>query len=104
MLQNDLLIQSILDNSSIDSLQESALFTKLSTYINHLILNNFEELIHILYRVDVSEHKLKTMLKENDKEDAGAMIAALIIERQIQKIKSRQEHRRDTNIIDEESW
>ena len=105
MSQNDLLIQSILDNNDIPSLQEPALHEKLGAYINHLILNNFDELIYILYRIDVSENKLKSMLKENDKTDAGKMIAALIIERQIQKIKSRREHGRDTNIIDEdERW
>ncbi|MFT3909818.1 MAG: hypothetical protein QM737_10365 [Ferruginibacter sp.] len=105
MAINDLIIQSVLDNNDIPSLQETALHEKLSTYINHLILNSFDELIYILYRIDVSESKLKSMLKENDKADAGKMIAALIIERQIQKIKSRREHGRDTNIIDEdEKW
>lgn len=105
MPSNDLIIQNLLDNNDITSLQESGLHEGLSAYINSLILKNFDELIYVLYRVDVSEHKLKTLLKENNKTDAGAMIATLIIERQIQKIKSRQEHRRDNNIIDdEESW
>jgi hypothetical protein len=105
MQQKDLIIQTILDNNDITSLQESELHAKLSAYINSLILKNFDELIYVLYRVDVSEHKLKTLLKENSKTDAGATIATLIIERQIQKIRSRQEHRRDNNNIDEEeSW
>ena len=105
MSQNDLLIQSILDNDDIPSLQEAALHEKLAAYLNHLILNNFDELIYILYRIDVKEHKLKSMLKENDKTDAGKMIATLIIERQVQKIRSRHDHGRDTNIIDEdERW
>ncbi|MEO8769912.1 MAG: hypothetical protein ABI402_07500 [Ferruginibacter sp.] len=105
MSSNNLIIQNILDNNDIVSLQESELHEKLSAYINSLILKNFDELIYVLYRVDVSEHKLKTLLKENSKTDAGSMIATLIIERQIQKIKSREEHRRDNNIIDdEESW
>ncbi|MEO6670853.1 MAG: hypothetical protein ABIN36_15340 [Ferruginibacter sp.] len=105
MTSNNVIIQNILDNNDIASLQQSELHEKLSAYINKLILNNFDELIYVLYRVDVSEHKLKTLLKENNKTDAGAMIATLIIERQIQKIRSRQEHRRDNNSInEEESW
>ncbi|MEO7522576.1 MAG: hypothetical protein ABIT58_00700 [Ferruginibacter sp.] len=105
MPQNDLIIQNILDSNDIAVLQESVLHEKLSAHINHLILHNFDALIYVLYKVDVSEHKLKKLLKENDKTDAGRMIATLIIERQVQKIISRREHRRDTNIIDEEeSW
>ena len=91
-----------MDNNDIASLQQTHVHAELSAYINDLILNNFNELVYLLYRVDVSEKKLKTLLKENDKEDAGKMIATLIIERQVQKIKSRLEHGRDKNNIDEE--
>jgi hypothetical protein len=47
--------------------------------------------VQLLYRIDVSEAKLKYLLKENPNEDAGTMIAHLIIDRQIQKIKFRKE-------------
>ena len=52
-------------------------------------------LVQILYRIDVSEKKIKTLLKENQGSDAGKIIASLIIERQMQKIKSRQQTGRD---------
>lgn len=78
--------------------------TRLSEHINHLIQSDFQKLVSILYRIDVSETKLKQLLKENSSIDAGLIIADLIIERLLQKIKSRQEHKRDDNISDDEKW
>jgi hypothetical protein len=78
---------------------------RLSIHINYLIEHDFQKLVSVLYRVDVNEKKLKHLLKENIDEDAGLIIADLIIERQLQKIKSRQQFReRDNNISDEEKW
>ncbi len=78
----------------------------LAERINYLIINDFSMLVQILYRIDVSEQKIKNLLKENQGSDAGKILAALIIERQMQKIRSRQQKGRDDkNIIDEtERW
>ncbi len=78
----------------------------LAERINYLIINDFSMLVQILYRIDVSEQKIKILLKENQGSDAGKILAALIIERQMQKIRSRQQTGRDDkNIIDEtERW
>ena len=62
----------------------------LSEYINELIQKDFSRLIFLLYKIDVSEIKLKQILKEQPQEDAGKIIAHLIIERQQQKIASRE--------------
>ena len=99
-LQQELLIDSK-NNFSINELIE-----KLAAHINHLINNNFQELVGLLYRIDVHETKLRRVLKENINEDAGKIIAQLIIERQLQKIKSRQEFSAKNNdvINDEEKW
>lgn len=84
--------------------EQSAVF--LADRINYLIINDFSKLVQMLYRIDVSEQKIKTLLKENPGSDAGRIIAALIIERQMQKIRSRQQTGRDDrNTIDEtERW
>jgi hypothetical protein len=87
------------ENISFEILQE-----QLSKHINQLIQSDFQKLVSVLYRIDVSETKLKSLLKENPDNDAGKIITELIIERQVQKLKSRQEHRRDSNISDKESW
>lgn len=76
----------------------------LAAFINSLINTNFERLVTLLYRIDVSEAKLKSMLNGAPGKNAGDIIAALIIERQLQKIKSRQQSSRDANIDENERW
>ncbi len=77
----------------------------LSDRINVLINNDFNRLVSILYRMDLSETKLKQLLKENSNTDAGLIIAELMIERQEEKIRSRKQfNKRDENISDDEKW
>ena len=77
----------------------------LAERINQLINEDFEKLLNILYRVDVSEARLKQLLKENKGNDAGMIIAELLVERQLQKMKSRKESRQNENDIDgNEKW
>jgi hypothetical protein len=77
----------------------------LSDRINELLNTDFQKLVSILYRMDISEIKLKQFLLENPGTDAGIIIADLMIERQEQKIKSREQFsKRDENISDDEKW
>jgi len=88
------------DAFSIDDITE-----KLSQRIHDLINHDFGQLIRLLYKVDVSEEKLKYLLKENANEDAGKIISRLIIERQLQKIQTRQNFMpNNTDENDEEKW
>ena len=73
--------------------------------INDLVNTHFQKLVSILYRMDVSETKLKQLLNENAGTNAALIITDLIIERQEQKIISRQQFRKkDENISDDEKW
>ncbi len=77
----------------------------LSIRINELILHNFDKLIFLLYRLDINESNLTKLLKDHSCSDAGRLIAELIIERQIQKIKIRESFRQeDINIDENEKW
>ena len=77
----------------------------LSERINELIDTNFQKLVVILYRMDISESKLKQLLTDNPGTDAGLIIADLMIERQKEKIRTRQQFsKRDDIISDEEKW
>lgn len=87
------------ENISFDLLKE-----RISSHINFLIQSDFQKLVSILYRVDVSESKLRHLLKERQGLDAANIITDLIIERQLQKIRSRHEHRNDEIISDDEKW
>ena len=73
--------------------------------IDELINNDFQKLVLILYRMDVSEVKLKQLLNENVGSNAALIIADLMMERQTEKIRSRQQfNKRDENISDDEKW
>jgi hypothetical protein len=88
-----------------DSISYESLKEKLSSHINLLIESDFTRLVSILYRIDISEAKLKQLLKVNAGINAADIIVELIIERQLEKIKSRQQfNKRDENIRDDEKW
>ena len=74
------------EDTSMQELQQ-----KLIAYINGLIQTDFQKLVTILYRVDVDENKLKTILKNEAGKDAADIIAGLIIEREMQKIQTRKQ-------------
>ena len=105
-MNNDQPIQEVSKELGIEisGTDEKLIRQILANKINDLLNTDFQKLISILYRVDVNETKLKSLLKENPGTDAGLIIADLMIERQAQKIRSRQQHGRDSTISDEESW
>ena len=91
-------------NIPVESTQEQ-MEIFLAGRINQIIENDFTQLLQILYRIDVSEQKLRSLLKQNTGTDAGRIIAVLIIERQLEKLNSREQFRRnDDNIDEEEKW
>ena len=84
---------------------EEALFEALSIAVNDLIQRDFHRLMSILYRIDVSEQKIRVMLGENKGIDAARIIAHLIIDREKQKIRSRREWKeKGGDVPDEEKW
>lgn len=98
-------INSSLDLQLAESLSYDELHKKLSEEINYLINNQFEKLVYYLYRIDVNENKMRGILDKNEGENAAELIANLVIERQLQKIKSRQQFsQRDNNIDRDEKW
>lgn len=94
----------VLSETNMEQLQQKNIFEDLSAYINHLIINHFDELISLLYRLDISEKKLKELLQKNATENSAPLIATLIIERQKQKIKSREMFKNSYDISEEEKW
>jgi hypothetical protein len=73
--------------------------------INDLIIHDFEKLVYILYRIDVSEPKIDQLLRQFPQTDAAEMIADLMIEREAEKIRSRQRFSgNDIEDSSEEKW
>ena len=83
---------------------DDARFKELVAVINDLIKNDFPALIQVLYRVDVSEKKLKQALAENPQENAGKIIAHMLIQRQIQKQETKKMFSDNRDDAGEERW
>ena len=98
------IVHIVNDSFSLQS-NENNFVDFLTDKINFLIVNDFNKLIYILYRADINEQKLNKLLAENKKEDAGKIIAALFIQRHLEKIKSRRENNTNArNDSEEERW
>jgi hypothetical protein len=107
MPDNNELIQELNQSLALslpEQIPHDKLVSLLAEKINTLITADFDRLISILYRIDVSEAKLKYWLKENPAEDAARIIALLIIERQMQKIESRRQFKKTDQADEEEKW
>jgi hypothetical protein len=75
----------------------------LAEKMNIMIQTDFGALVQLLYRIDVNESRLRALLQENAGENAGRVIARLIIERQWQKIETRRRFRSNAD-GEEERW
>ncbi|ATA69354.1 hypothetical protein CGC48_09895 [Capnocytophaga cynodegmi] len=64
-------------------------FEVLVSYVDFLIQTDFNKLINILYRVDVSEEKLKIALQENNNTPISRVIATMLLKRELEKRKWR---------------
>ncbi len=84
--------------------ERSVFFEQLQMQINWLINNNFTKLIQILYRLDVDENKLRSLLQQQQSIDTATLIANLIIERQLKKAAAQNQKKNDTHISAEEGW
>src|SRR5688572_23622089 len=105
---NELILQEEVMNS-LDmppaTLPHEKFISDLKAYINELILHRFDYLVSLLYRMDIDEKKLRRLIADHPGADAAAIIAEMVIERQLMKIKSRQEFRQQDNAAsDEEKW
>jgi len=76
--------------------------TQLADYLNQLIRKDFSRLLYFLYRIDVSEAKLRYMLNANKDKDAGVLIAELMMERELRKIQTRTSYK--PGDCEEEKW
>jgi hypothetical protein len=108
MMPDNTLIEILnnqLDTNFPETIPKQLLVEKLSIFIDDLIQNNFQKLVAILYKIDVSEKKLKQLLQESEGVNAAGIISTLIIERQQQKIESRKKFSpRPGNDEEEEKW
>jgi len=71
------------------SLDRNMLKQKLEEVISYMLENEFEKLCNAMYRLDVSEKLFHRALNETPKDVVPAVIAELVIDRELQKVKTR---------------
>jgi|SRR5215204_2563881 len=81
-----------------------ALLCELEGGIERMIAQRFDALVQILYRMDIDETRLRTLLSSPGETPAARIIAHLLIERQLQKLRTRQQFKPDPGIAEEDAW
>src|SRR3982751_5191409 len=66
--------------------------------INYLLVHDFQQLVQVLYRVDVDEKKLKQTLAENKDTDAAILITDLLIHRTEEQARVKKLFKRNDDI------
>ncbi|MGX5819909.1 hypothetical protein ACWKWU_17060 [Chitinophaga lutea] len=79
---------------------------RLAAHLEYLTERDFQQFVLLLYKVDVSEKKVKEILAVEQYPGVFRSIARLIIERQEEKIRSREQYRQPPETLpdDEEKW
>ncbi len=90
----------ILDIAEIEQLNKAELIAA----INWLIVNDFEKLVFVLYRIDVNEAKIKALLHKTNTDFAATIIADAILERLAEKKRSREKYKQDPPEAIDERW
>jgi hypothetical protein len=100
------IIKSITTNFGIEikeHLTREKLIEHLAYHINDLVNNDFQKLVFLLYKIDVNENKLNEAL-QNMHTDSPSIIAALIIDRELEKMESRKNNTKQSGYSEEEKW
>ncbi len=99
MNENEYLVDLI--NKDIGSLEDTMMIPagmglempfireKLAHLIAYLMQNHFEKLCQAMYRLDVSEKKFDEAMNQAELAEIPYVVADLVIEREMQKIKTR---------------
>jgi len=79
---------------ALNGLDQNMIREKLAILIEHMMQDNFERLCQAMYRLDVSEAKFDQVMNERTPEEIPHAVADLIIEREMQKVRTRIMHKR----------
>ena len=90
----------MLDIATIEQLS----FEELAKTIENLINTDFEKLVFLLYRIDVSEQKINDLLQNTQAGNAWELIVQAIIERLAEKKASREKYKQEGEIAEEDKW
>jgi hypothetical protein len=100
IILNELLVKDLqLDSSEFlvsadETIDLNTLHERLSKMVAYLMENDMHRLLNAMYRLDVSEAKFHAAMQSTSREEAAIRIADLIIEREMQKVKTRLHYRK----------
>ena len=90
--------------NSIEPSTPETLRKLLTERIADMMVNDFAGLVELLYRLDINEQKLVAVTEGHAHEEKAKLIATLIIERQLEKARTRKQYRDDRDAGGEERW
>jgi uncharacterized membrane protein YheB (UPF0754 family) len=103
VLLNSLTFQELSDNQNLisneplprdyETMSHEELKRRLTVFISDLLESNFEKLCNMVYRHDVSETRFNEALQSGSMMEQAENISDLVIERELEKVKSRQLYR-----------
>lgn len=70
----------------------------LTQRIGELLDKSIEKLVYILYRIDVNQRKTDEIFNNPSKEEIASLIADAVIERQLQKVHTRNKFRNNPDL------
>jgi hypothetical protein len=68
----------------------AAILEALAQRVRHLLDHDFNRLLSAMYLLDVSEERFRNALAHGDRDTASATLAEIILEREIEKMESRE--------------
>ena len=87
IIARDLNLSPNFSGQGLETLED--IKTRLEPVIGHLLDHEFERLLQVLYRIDVDEDKVREVLTQSTPGKIAREITDLVIERQRQKIITR---------------
>ncbi|MFO7525737.1 MAG: hypothetical protein R6W68_09805 [Ignavibacteriaceae bacterium] len=83
--------KTLIPDNEFEKLEEFRQY--LITKVREMYEHNYELLVNTLYRIDISEIKLSELFGGKHRNDIPEQLTDLIIERQLQKIRFRQQYK-----------
>lgn len=93
----DLIVKDFALQSTADTLTEKELLQLLADQVAYMIDNQLEVLLSLMYRLDVDERKVAAALSPAAPENPNIGIARLVLERQKQRIFTKQHYKQESN-------
>ena len=90
LIQKDLKLESGFDLNGSNA--DDRLTTELTQVVRYLLDHDFQRLLNALYRIDVSEQKVKEILSQAHPDQLAAELATEILKREQQKLYYRMKY------------